>query len=81
MSTYTKENRNSRKSWHKLEVARKIDGAISEMRRNGIIYFSSKIIAEKSKLSYRTVLRYVDKKTLHLLQTNMTSLAEILFGA
>lgn len=78
-TTYNKSNRDTRKFYHKLFVVRKLDAAIMTLRNSGKDRYSLRCIAEQSKLSYRTVLRYIDKETLYILRKGHTNLASLIF--
>jgi hypothetical protein len=78
-TTYNKSNKDTRKFYHKLCTVRKLDTAMSELRRGGVVFPSLRDIAKQSGLSYRTALRYIDKETLKILHKGVINLASLLY--
>ena len=80
MSLYNQKNKDSRKAYQKLLNIRTIDEAITQLRNEGRFWFSLVQVAEKSGLSYRTILRYIDKETLRTLQKSGRGLGDLIYG-
>lgn len=80
MSLYNNKNKDSRKAYQKLQNVRTIDEAITQLRSEGRLWFSLVSVSEKSGLSYRTVLRYINKETLRTLHKSGRGLGHLIYG-